>query len=110
MLTNKAYSEDLWNILAALRGPDSRDRKIKYATTAVIRSSAFPKHPCSALSVFGDDKDHLVSRRKQLFRTRKDANHFREHVAVAFEALGLKLYARNKLSEELWDTNRFSKK
>ena len=28
MLTGREYSEDLWNVLVALRGPDSRNKKI----------------------------------------------------------------------------------
>lgn len=85
MLDGKSYSMDLWNVLTALRGPDSRDRKIKYATTALIRSAAFPKRPCEDLSVFGDDAPHLAQRRRDI----RDLNHFREHVKDAFDSLGL---------------------
>lgn len=95
MLNGKTYSEDLWNVLVALRGPDSRDRKIKNATTAVIRTAAFPKQPCSALSVFGKDEPMLAARRKMLFRKKADLNHFREHVNDAFESLGLNLFEVN---------------
>lgn len=86
MLDGQKYSMDLWNVLTALRGPDSRDRKIKYATTALIRSAAFPKRPCEDLSVFGDDAPHLVERRREM----QDLNHFREHVKDAFDSLDLK--------------------
>lgn len=89
MLDGKSYSGELWDVLTALRGPDSRNRKIKYATTAVIRSAAFPKRPCEERSVFGRDSAKLAKRRKDLFAKRKDLNHFREHVADAFRALGL---------------------
>jgi hypothetical protein len=85
MLSGKDYSMDLWNVLVALRGPDSRNRKIKYATTALIRSAAFPKRPCEDLSVFGEDAPHLVQRRLGI----QDLNHFREHVKDAFDSLGL---------------------
>ncbi len=97
MLTGKPYSEDLWNILVALRGPDSRNRKVKNATTAVIRSAAFPKQPCSALSIFGKDGPEMAGRRRELFRTKSDLNHFREHIFAAFSSLGLKLGETNDL-------------
>jgi hypothetical protein len=91
MLSDRRYSEDLWAILTGLRGPDSRNRKLKYATTAVIRDAAFPKRPCALLSVFGKDSKKLTKRRVELFANREDFNHFREHVAAAFDALGLSL-------------------
>ena len=95
MLSGKSYSEDLWNVLVGLRGPDSRDRKLKSATTLVIRDAAFPKHPCSLLSFFGRDRKDLAARRKKMFKQREDANHFREHVKDAFESLKLDLYHKN---------------
>ncbi|MGA2886140.1 MAG: hypothetical protein ABSE80_13480, partial [Halobacteriota archaeon] len=45
MLNKQPYSADLWDILSAIRGPDSRKWGIKDATTTIIRSEAFPKHP-----------------------------------------------------------------
>ena len=95
MLSGKPYSEDLWNILTGLRGPDSRNRKLKTATTLVIRDAAFPKHPCSALSFFGRDRKDLAVRRKKMYAKKEDANHFREHVADAFQSLDLDLYHTN---------------
>lgn len=91
MLDGQSYSLDLWNVLVALRGPDSRDKKIKYATTAVIRQAAFPKKPTNASSVFCEDSFSRAMRRREMFRERLDNNHFREHVRDAFDALGLKL-------------------
>ena len=95
MLDRKKYSADLWDILVALRGPDSRDRSIKYATTAVIRQAAFPKRPCEDRSVFGHDSPEYAERRRDLFHNRSDHNHFREHVRDAFIALGLNLEESN---------------
>jgi hypothetical protein len=89
MLSGKKYSMDLWNVLVALRGPDSRNRKIKYATTTLIRSTAFPKRPCEDLSVFGSDSLLLAKRRRDLFTQWQDSNHFREHIQDAFDSLGL---------------------
>jgi hypothetical protein len=95
MLSGRSYSEDLWNVLTALRGPDSRDRSVKYATTTIIRSAAFPKQPCSALSVYGTDSKKLARRRAGVWRDGIDTNHFREHTEDAFDALGLDLYEMN---------------
>ena len=91
MLTDKPYSAQLWDLLACVRGPDSRNRKIKNATTCVIRSAMFPSRPCEERSIFGQDSERLAKRRRKLFRKKKDFNHFREHVRDAFEALGLQL-------------------
>ena len=92
MLDGKSFSAELWDILVALRGPDSRDRKIKSATTALIRTAAFPKRPCLERSVFAiKDTAELARRRRSLFATKHDNAHFREHVRDAFAALGLKL-------------------
>jgi len=91
MLDGQPYSAELWDILVALRGPDSRDRKLKYATTAIIRSAAFPKRPREEGSIFGTDSFLRTLRRRDMFRKKQDFNHFREHVRDAFAALGLKL-------------------
>lgn len=96
MLSGKAYSAELWDVLVALRGPDSRDRKLKHATTAVIRSAAFPKRPCEDRSVFGKDDARYATRRKNMISKRSDNAHFREHVRDAFAALDLKLYEQNE--------------
>src|SRR5271157_2329666 len=95
MLSDRSYSEELWSILVALRGPDSRNRKVKFATTTVIRDAAFPKRPCENLSFFSKDTKERAARRKKLFQSKEDANHFREHVEAAFESLGLKLFETN---------------
>lgn len=95
MLSGKSYSAALWDILVSLRGPDSRDRKLKHAATAVIRSAAFPKRPCEERSIYGSDSKEFVKRRRELFRKRKDQNHFREHVRDSFAALGLSLFEEN---------------
>ena len=95
LLTKQPYSADLWDILVALRGPDSRNRKIKHATTAVIRQAAFPARPCEDRSVFGKDSRQLAARRRSLFANREDNNHFREHVRDCFSSLGLSLFEEN---------------
>jgi hypothetical protein len=100
MLDGTKYSSDLWDILVALRGPDSRDRKLKSATTALIRSAAFPKQPCLERSVFTNkDSLELARRRRELFARKLDNNHFREHASAAFAALGLKISQVNNLMD-----------
>lgn len=91
MLNNHTYSADLWDVLTALRGPDCRNHKLKMATTAVIRDAAFPKHPTSLLSFYGRDDHKSFVRRKKMFKDKENRPHFREHVASAFESLGLNL-------------------
>ncbi len=95
MLTKQPYSADLWDILSAIRGPDSRNRSLKRAATAVIRQAAFPKRPCEDRSIYGKDSKSLAVRRKRMFQQREDYNHFREHVRDAFKSLGLSLYEEN---------------
>ena len=95
MLSGTEYSEDLWNTLVALRGPDSRNKKLKYATTAVIRQAAFPHRPCETRSIFGPDSKSMASRRKAMFKNKEDHNHFREHTRDAFASLGLSLFEEN---------------
>jgi hypothetical protein len=100
MLDGTAYSADLWDVLVALRGPDSRDRKIKNATTVLIRSAAFPKQPCLERSIFArNDTPELAGRRQKMFEGKQDFNHFREHVAAAFESLGLQVGGVNVIQE-----------
>ena len=96
MLDGQEYSAALWDLLACVRGPDSRNRKIKNATTCVIRSAMFPSRPCEERSIFGQDSERLAKRRRKLFRKRRDLNHFRDHIRDAFAALGLTLYESNQ--------------
>lgn len=95
LLTKQPYSGDLWDVLSAIRGPDSRDRKIKHATTTIIRSAAFPKRPCEERSFYGEDSAKRAEIRKWLFKSKGDQNHFRQHVEAAFASLGLSLSEEN---------------
>lgn len=98
LLDGHSFSADLWDVLVSLRGPDSRDVKVKNATTAIIRTTAFPKQPCLERSVFAHkDTPELARRRSNLFAKKLDNNHFREHVAAAFESLGLQIGGVNVL-------------
>jgi len=91
MLLRSEFGHDLWNVLVALRGPDTRDRGLKYATTCVIRQHAFPGRPTEGLSVFKDDCKVYAKRRSEMFETREGLNHFREHIGDAFDSLDLKI-------------------
>lgn len=95
MLSGTEYSGDLWDVLSAIRGPDSRNRKLKHATTTIIRSAAFPKRPCEERSFYGDDSAKRAEIRTRLFRNKEDYNHFRQHVEAAFASLGLSLFEEN---------------
>jgi hypothetical protein len=99
MLLDRRYSAELWDLMVSLRGPDSRDRKLKNCTTALIRTAAFPKRPCLERSVFAvKDTPELAKRRKKLFKTKAGDNHFRDHVRDSFLALGLELESVNEAS------------
>ena len=95
MLTKKSYSADLWDILSAIRGPDTRNKKFKHATTTIIRSCAFPSRPCEERSFYGEDSAKRAEIRTRLFKNKEDFNHFRDHCEAAFSALNLSLYEVN---------------
>lgn len=90
LLKNTAAAADLWNILAALRGPDHvNDQDLKSSTTVNVRRRAFPK-------LARPRKDFTVP--ATFYYTRKydpndlDGNvngsvHFRSHIRAAMEAI-----------------------
>jgi len=93
MLGDKNYGQDLWSILTALRGPDSQNLAVKFATTAVLRDAAFPNRETVNGSVFRKDQIHFAATRRAIFEpgNKRDSSHFRRHIYDAFEALGLNL-------------------
>jgi hypothetical protein len=95
MLRGRPYSGDLWDIMSCVRGPDSRNKRIKHATTTIIRSAAFPSRPCEERSFYGEDSAKRAEIRKRLFKNKEDFNHFRQHCEAAFDALDLKLFEEN---------------
>jgi hypothetical protein len=99
LLTKQPYSANLWEVLSAIRGPDSRNKRLKHATTTIIRTAAFPKRPCEERSFYGDDSAKKAEIRKRLFKNKEDNNHFREHVRDAFSSLGLSLFEENVCSK-----------
>jgi len=95
MLRGRPYSGDLWDIMSCVRGPDSRNKRLKHATTTIIRSAAFPSRPCEERSFYGEDSAKRAEIRKRLFKNKEDFNHFRQHCEAAFDALDLKLFEEN---------------
>ena len=95
MLRGRPYSGDLWDIMSCVRGPDSRNKRIKHATTTIIRSAAFPSRPCEERSFYGNDSRERAETRKKLFKNKEDFNHFRQHCKDAFDALDLRLFEEN---------------
>lgn len=82
-------SEELWDILTALRGPDDQDNVVKEATTAVIRWQAFPRtaRVRTVPAVFNGDTESFADSRN---RWSASSFHFWRHAGFAFAALGLK--------------------
>jgi hypothetical protein len=74
-----AAAEQLWQVLAAIRGPDDNNENVKYLTTAVIRNLALPRLAKEVyVAVNGDASSFDDS----------DANgHFADHVRWAWGAL-----------------------
>lgn len=96
----------LWNVLSALRGPDSGDYNIKESFTEVIRTAAFPATAQSgarnipATFAYRDYKTNLGTRQEA------QPSHFRSHARAAFEALGLN---PDIVNEELYGKKTSSK-
>lgn len=91
-----ASSHQLWNILTALRGPDSNRDDDKYASTCVIRAAALPKTfakgkkniPFGALMNY--DSDIKADHRNAILD-----GHFKDHAKKAFATLDLRWYLTN---------------
>lgn len=106
---NDDESKKLWEVLVALRGPDSDVDSDKYATTAIVRKTAFPKafskpydwnaeitrqNLVASNGAFGaKDNERAVERRKQL--ELKGYSHFTSHAKRAFYVLNLNWSEKN---------------
>ncbi len=77
----------IWDILSALRGPDSDDVHTKAATTSVIRYHAIGKL-AGQFSLVGPDNESKCAFR--LNEMNRNGEHFWRHAWSAFRALGLK--------------------
>lgn len=93
----------LWDVLSALRGPDSESADMKDTTTAVIRQAAFgdlfDEFPAI---MHRDDKEGAVYRGKMesaMHRGKGNA-HFYRHARAAFHALELDWNCDNSKKEE----------
>lgn len=77
-----------WNLLTALRGPDSGDETVKFNTTAILRGLIFPK---LTKKMMGSVLAPLVVREKSsLSEVRFSGDeepHFRMHIRYAMECL-----------------------
>ncbi len=112
--SDEIFSEEkrrLWDVLSALRGPDSEDSTLKNSTTAVIRWHALGNSVRYVGAITGfDDDDYATERVKEERKHRRyvgnmatDGNmatkrvydHFHDHTINAFKALGLDYYNNN---------------
>lgn len=78
--------DKLWDVLSALRGPDSDDYNLKVVTTAPLRTMAFPKlWACESAALSGPSlapaKDYNPARLGVGY------SHFADHVLEAHKAL-----------------------
>jgi hypothetical protein len=88
--SSKPEQHKLWDVLTALRGPDSPENRnsVKSATTEVIRLHAFP-NAAAYNALYGDfsaDSELRVERRAKMPSV---GGHFYGHAKEAFKALGL---------------------
>lgn len=82
----------LWDVLTALRGPDSCNMNTKEATTAVIRHAVFPQGRSNIPANIGMDDTWAAERRAKM---KNNGSHFWDHAWHAFNALGLKWNSTN---------------
>ena len=95
-LLSHRYGFYLFDVLSALRGPDSKSDNVKEATTGLIRGKAFPrvfdenKHQnhLGLVVTLVDNEDHAKLRR-DLENDREESHHFIAHAQSAFRYLGL---------------------
>ena len=90
ILSSEKYK--LWDVLSALRGPDSGTDTLKNSTTAVIRRHALG----NSLGYVGattntDDDTYAANRANVGYRY----DHFHSHVLNAFSALDLDYFENN---------------
>lgn len=93
-------SQQLWDVLSALRGPDNGSATEKTPTTCVLRGKAFPKTLTRSMSNFQEniggthgalyerDRPGFAEDRRKIFYDYRKG-HFEQHTRRAFLALGL---------------------
>lgn len=86
LATDPEAGVELWDVMTGLRGPDNGDYDLKAATTAVIRTAAFPR---AGASYFPDAVFAPPSRRFDLDAVDEQgvSIHFRAHAVRAARAL-----------------------
>lgn len=89
-----AKAEALWNVLCAMRGPDSGVGDLKERTTVVVRTTAFPRTAKIARDSYGCCNGAQFGASQAVFRIKKaddlsKQGHFLRHVRLAADALGL---------------------
>lgn len=75
----------VWSILVALRGPDSKNKALKEATTNVIRYHLFGSTVVNGTTI----RSNADSYTREQVRRNARQDHFVKHAKKAFEALGL---------------------
>ncbi len=80
----KAEGARLWDVLAALRGPDGEQYGLKARTTSVIRTIAFPK---TASTHNHDLPASFGSKSTPIDTTGATSSHFEGHIKAAKSAL-----------------------
>jgi hypothetical protein len=104
--SNSAYDEQaaktarqLWDVLSALRGPDTENGNAKCATTIVIRAACFPKtflkNEICIPALMDNDDPSSPHVREYL----DDTAHFTRHARKAFDVLGLSWATSNTPAE-----------
>lgn len=90
-VTQPHYAQQLWDILTALRGPDSGDEYLKVHTTAFIRGLAFPRWAETSGPMQHFTRDGWMVRteaelrsQQQSFVLPEEPAHFVNHVRRAF--------------------------
>lgn len=95
---NGEQSRKLWDVLSALRGPDSDNSTEKFISTEVIRDYIGLKDAGPLLIMSSGDSEEKLERRLELFPLDGRVfgprlerwTHFSNHALLAFQALGLK--------------------
>lgn len=83
-------TREVWDVLTALRGPDNEDSRLKYDTTARIRSKAFPRLAMRnefedvARAIFSTNLDRPEKPKGIPYSTHP---HFLSHVSMAARVL-----------------------
>lgn len=91
-----AQGQDLWNVLTALRGPDSFSGELKNSTTAIIRHHALPISANSSGAIVRncDSITHEDLCEESAKSERFNRSHFVWHVRHAANALGIPVVSK----------------